>query len=89
MKKRTEKKTVLITGGSGLLGVGLLKTAPQKYEIIPVCNSNLVLNYLNFKWHKFNVTKQKHLIILNQIMLFIQPQSAMLIIVNVIKMKLI
>ena len=62
MKKRTEKKTVLITGGSGLLGVGLLKTAPQKYEIIPVCNSNLVLNYLNFKWHKFNVTKHNEVL---------------------------
>ncbi|MEK6907171.1 MAG: NAD(P)-dependent oxidoreductase [Nanoarchaeota archaeon] len=58
MKNRAKKKTVLITGGSGLLGMGLLKMAPGEYNIIPTYNSDFALNYHDFKLYKFNITKK-------------------------------
>lgn len=37
----TKKMTVLVTGGKGLLGLALLATSPQQYEIIPTVFRNI------------------------------------------------
>ena len=59
MKERAHDKTVLITGGTGLLGMGLLETIPEGYKVIPSYKSDFILGvYDGFNFHKFDITKK-------------------------------
>lgn len=56
------EKTVLITGGTGLLGTALLKSAPKKYKVIPTFLTNSSMeNYLGFKFYSLDITSVREI----------------------------
>lgn len=50
------KEIVVITGGTGLLGLGLLKTAPSDFSIIPTYHKNPIKTYNNFTFSELDIT---------------------------------